>query len=176
MTWTLINMPPATSSPNPDFTNLPYRPCAGILLINGDGLVFSGRRIGSHETRSQAWQMPQGGIDEGESAGAAAMREMEEEVGTSAARLLGEMEEWLTYDLPADLLGKAWKGRYRGQKQKWFAFAFEGADSEINIETEHPEFAEWQWMRASDLLERTVAFKRGVYTRVFEEFSDLLQA
>jgi len=173
--WILISMPPVTSPSNINPDDLPYRPCAGVLLVNSDGLVFSGRRIGNHEPGSKAWQMPQGGIDEGESPGAAALREMEEEVGTRAARLVREMAGWITYDLPPDLLGKTWKGRYRGQKQKWFAFVFEGTDSDIDIETEHPEFVEWQWMRASELLERTVDFKRSVYERVFEEFSDLLK-
>ena len=136
--------------------------------------MFSGRRIDGGETHGNLWQLPQGGIDEGESPEVAAWREMEEEIGTRAARLLGEAGGWLTYDLPPELLGKVWKGRYRGQKQKWFAFQFEGRDVDINIETEHPEFSEWQWMRARALLQRTVAFKRDVYERVFEEFADLL--
>lgn len=173
--WTVNSMPPATSAPDPDLSTLPYRPCAGIVLINDEGLVFSGRRIDGGETHGNLWQLPQGGIDEGESPEVAAWREMEEEIGTRAARLVGEAEDWLTYDLPPELLGKVWKGRYRGQKQRWFAFAFEGQDADINIETEHPEFSEWQWMRASDLLQRTVAFKRDVYERVFEEFANLLK-
>lgn len=170
MTRVLISMPPVI-----DPGSIPYRPCAGILLTNKDGLVFSGRRIDGGETRGNLWQMPQGGIDEGEDPTLAAWREMEEEIGTRAARLLGETKEWLTYDLPPELLGKVWKGRYRGQKQKWFAFVFEGEDKDINIETEHPEFSEWQWMRASDLLACTVEFKRDVYGRVFEEFSEVLK-
>lgn len=163
-------MPPPI---DPD--SLPYRPCAGILLLNTQGLVFSGRRLDGGETRGNLWQMPQGGIDEGEAPDAAAWREMEEEIGTRKATLLGEVEDWINYDLPLELLGKVWKGRYRGQKQKWFAFRFEGVDGDINIETEHPEFSEWQWMPASDLMSETVPFKRDVYTRVFEEFSEFLK-
>lgn len=170
--------PDKTNSQSTRFDALPYRPCAGICLIR-DGLVFSGRRLDGGETSNGSggnlWQMPQGGIDEGETPVAAVWREMEEEIGTRAARLLGEIEDWITYDLPADLLGKVWKGRYRGQKQKWFAFAFEGVDADINIETEHPEFSQWQWMHAADLVADTVPFKRDVYARVFEEFARFLK-
>lgn len=158
-----------------DPENLPYRPCAGICLINRDGLVFAGRRIDGGEARGNLWQMPQGGIDEGEACDIAAFREMEEEIGTRKASLLCEVRDWILYDLPPDLLGKVWKGKYRGQKQKWFAFRFEGVDSDISIETEHPEFSTWAWMKADDLLAETVPFKRGVYVRVFEEFAEFLK-
>lgn len=157
-----------------DFSELPYRPCAGIVLINKDGLVFAGRRLDSKSAAADAWQMPQGGIDEGEDPEAAAWREMLEEIGTDKARLSGVTENWISYDLPDHLLGKVWKGRYRGQQQKWFAFHFEGNDADINIETEDPEFSTWQWMKAEELLACTVTFKHSVYEQVFEAFGDFL--
>lgn len=163
-----------SSKKQPDFSSLPYRPCAGIVLINREGLVFSGKRLDVETLAPGAWQMPQGGIDKGEDPTAAAFREMEEEIGTSKARLLATTADWLTYDLPSELLGRAWKGRYKGQKQLWFALAFEGDDDDINIETDHPEFAEWRWMKAADLLTCAVDFKRAVYEQVFDEFGDLL--
>jgi putative (di)nucleoside polyphosphate hydrolase len=148
-------------------SSLPYRANAGVVLINNAGLVFAGRRI----DRPDAWQMPQGGIDKGESPRQAAMRELAEEIGTNKGDVLAETSEWLAYDLPDNLLGKALKGRYRGQKQKWFAVRFTGADSDIDIRgVKHPEFDAWTWMRAGDLLERIVEFKRDIYRRVFEEF------
>lgn len=162
---------PTTIDPD----SLPYRPCAGICLINSDGLIFAGRRIDGGEARGHLWQMPQGGIDEGEAPGVAALREMEEEIGTRKASLLAEAPDWIPYDLPPELLGKVWKGKYRGQKQKWFAFRFEGVDADISIETQHPEFSTWAWMTAEDLLAETVPFKRDVYTRVFDEFAAFLK-
>jgi putative (di)nucleoside polyphosphate hydrolase len=163
-------MPPITKP-----STLPYRPCAGIVLVNAEGLVFAGRRLDTSSTEPSAWQMPQGGIDAGETPDVAAFREMEEEIGTRNAQLLGQTPEWIAYDLPPHLLGKVWKGKYRGQKQKWFAFKFQGADGDINIDTEHPEFSDWTWMEASKLLERTVEFKRHVYEEVFKEFKGFLR-
>jgi len=150
---------------------LPYRPCAGVALINDAGLVFAGQRIG----KADAWQMPQGGIDDGETPREAALRELAEETGTDKGAVLAETAGWLSYDLPDDLVGKALKGRYRGQRQKWFAVGFAGTDNDIDIAgVEHPEFDDWAWMRAGDLAQRTVAFKREIYIRVFEEFSRFL--
>lgn len=153
--------------------NLPYRPCAGIMLINDRNEVFVGKRI---DMPSEHWQMPQGGIDEGEDARTAAKRELLEEIGTDKADLLAQTDGWLTYDLPEELLGKVWKGRYRGQKQKWFLFRFTGADSDINIETEHPEFCDWKWTRAETLTKEIVPFKKEIYKKIVEEFSPFLGA
>lgn len=152
--------------------DLPYRPCAGVVLVNGDGLIFAGQRIDMPE----AWQMPQGGIDKGETPELAALRELTEETGIAPERveLQAEAPEWITYDLPPELLGKLWKGKYRGQKQKWFLLRFLGEDAEIDIATEHPEFDRWCWMRADDLITHIVPFKRDVYRQVFAAFGDRL--
>lgn len=151
---------------------LPYRPCAGVVLVNADGLVFAGQRIDS----PGAWQMPQGGIDEGETAAQAALRELTEETGVSAnhVEMLGETPDWVFYDLPPELLGKVWKGRYGGQKQKWFLLRFLGEDVDIRIDTEHPEFDKWRWMRAKELIAHIVPFKRDVYRQVLAAFDDHL--
>ncbi|KRW95075.1 RNA pyrophosphohydrolase [Paracoccus sp. MKU1] len=154
-------------------SGLPYRPCAGVVLINPMGLVFAGQRI---DNPGPAWQMPQGGIDQGETPREAALRELVEETGvtTDLVDVLAETPGWVTYDLPPELLGKVWKGRYGGQKQKWFAMRFLGEDSAVRIATEHPEFERWQWMRAVDLIDSIVPFKRDVYARVFADFRDIL--
>ena len=146
---------------------LPYRSGVGIMLFNTRGQVFVGRRL---DTSSEAWQMPQGGIDDGESPVEAALRELEEEVGTAAAEIIAESEGWFTYDLPPDLVGRVWKGRYRGQRQKWFALRFIGQDSDINIATAHPEFQAWQWADYDRLVDFIVPFKRDLYRAVIEEF------
>lgn len=150
--------------------DLPYRPCVGIMLINRDGLVFVGRRI---EQTVEGWQMPQGGIDEGETPLQAALREMKEEVGTDRAGFLREHPEWLSYDLPQHLLGVGLRGKYRGQRQKWIAMRFTGEDSDIDIATEEPEFAEWKWLAMEALPRLIVPFKRDTYTKVIAEFQDL---
>jgi putative (di)nucleoside polyphosphate hydrolase len=153
----------------------------GIALFNAKGEVFVGRRKdgqkGSAEMR-QAWQMPQGGIDPGEQPLAAAIRELYEETSVASIKLLGEAPDWLSYDLPPELRGKAWKGRFRGQTQKWFAFRFTGTDSEINIleppDGHEQEFVAWRWQALSDAADLIVGFKRPVYTeiaRIFEVFS-----
>jgi putative (di)nucleoside polyphosphate hydrolase len=160
---------------------LPYRPCVGQMVINRDGLVWVGRRAdipGDAEGRGTWWQMPQGGIDPGEDPAAAARRELFEETAMVSVDQIAEAPRWLMYDLPAQLIGVAWGGRYRGQKQKWFAYRFTGEDSEINITPAaglEPEFGEWRWARADDLLDLIVPFKRDVYREVLSEFAPLTQ-
>ena len=157
-----------------EISALPYRKNVGVVLVNQQGLVFTGQRI---DNPGAAWQMPQGGIDEGEKPKEAALRELFEETGVRAdlVEKIAKTRDWVTYDLPADLVGNIWKGRYRGQKQKWFLFRFLGQDSDVNIATEHPEFSVWQWMRAEELVERIVPFKRAVYEQVFAAFRDHLR-
>ncbi|MDO5632538.1 MAG: RNA pyrophosphohydrolase [Paracoccus sp. (in: a-proteobacteria)] len=149
---------------------LPYRPCAGVVLMNRDGLIFAGHRIDSD---SNAWQMPQGGIDKGETPQQAALRELVEETGVSAdlVEVIGETPDWVIYDLPPELLGKVWKGKYCGQRQKWVLMRFLGQDSDVRIDTDHPEFDAWQWVRADDLVQGIVPFKREVYRQVMAEFA-----
>ena len=147
---------------------LPYRRCAGVVLLNHEGLVFAGRRAGT----ADAWQMPQGGIDEGETPFEAACRELVEETGIAETEAIAETEGWLTYDLPPELVGKALKGRYRGQQQKWFAMRFTGRDDTIDVHTvAHPEFDAWRWMTGADMVDAIVPFKRDVYRRIFEAFA-----
>ena len=154
-------------------SGLPYRMGAGVVLINPDGLVFAGQRI---DNPGPAWQMPQGGIDKGETPREAALRELTEETGVSAdlVEVMAETPDWITYELPPEILGKIWKGKYGGQKQKWFAMRFLGEDGAVDIATEHPEFDRWQWMRAADLIEGIVPFKREIYARVLADFRDHL--
>jgi putative (di)nucleoside polyphosphate hydrolase len=153
-----------------DIANLPYRPCAGVMLLNRDGLVFVGQRL---DSTLEAWQMPQGGIDEGEDAYDAAVRELWEETGVEAkhAELIAEAPKELWYDLPDDLIGKVWKGKWRGQRQRWFLFRFLGEDSDINIATAHPEFRAWRWIAPAELPEVIVPFKRELYAELLNVFS-----
>lgn len=148
-------------------TSLPYRSGVGVMLFNRDNQVFVARRI---DTTSEAWQMPQGGVDPGETAYQAALRELKEEIGTDKVELLRESLDWYTYDLPDDLIGKLWDGRFRGQKQKWFALRFTGEDADINIETHDPEFCEWKWIDMRMLPDIIVPFKRSLYKALVEEF------
>ncbi|PWR24164.1 RNA pyrophosphohydrolase [Zavarzinia aquatilis] len=153
-----------------DINALPYRPCVGIMLINPAGLVFVGQRI---DNLVEAWQMPQGGIDDGEEPQTAAMRELGEEIGTEKAEIIAESAGWLNYDLPLELIPKVWKGRYRGQRQKWYAMRFLGTDADINIATSHPEFAAWRWVEHHQLPDLIVPFKRDLYQEIVAEFAPL---
>ncbi len=145
-----------------------YRRGVGIMLVDGRARVFVAQRI---DMPSESWQMPQGGIDAGEMPGAAAMRELAEEVGTNKARILAESRIWHRYDLPPELVGKLWGGRYRGQAQKWFLMQFLGGDSDFNLDTEHPEFLAWRWAEIAELPDLIVPFKRQLYRDIIAEFS-----
>ncbi len=153
-----------------DKTTLPYRPCAGVMLLNRDGQVFVGQRL---DSTLEAWQMPQGGIDPGEAPIDAAVRELREETGVKAdkVRLIAEGAEELFYDLPDDMIGKIWKGKWRGQRQRWFLFAFEGDDGDIDIQTPEPEFRAWRWSDPADLPAMIVPFKKALYEQVLAGFA-----
>lgn len=155
--------------------DLPYRPCAGIMLANKDGKVFVGRRVDS-APEGDHWQMPQGGIDKGEDPREAALRELVEETGIAPdlIDIIAQSADELYYDLPDDLKGKIWGGKYRGQRQTWFLMRFKGEDSDVNIATEHPEFSAWQWVEAERLPQMIVPFKKRLYEAVVAEFSELI--
>ena len=161
----------------PAFESLPYRPCVGTAVLNRDGLVFIGRRIGGpeHIDATHVWQMPQGGIDPGEDAWPAALRELYEETNIRSAEKLGEIEEWLSYDIPREIAGEAWNGRYRGQTQKWFALRFTGVETEIDPLTprndQPAEFDAWRWERLDRVADLVVPFRREVYRAVADSFA-----
>jgi putative (di)nucleoside polyphosphate hydrolase len=156
------------------FADLPYRPCAGIMLANRDGKVFVGQRLDNRE--SEAWQMPQGGIDDDEDPHDAAVRELFEETGVTPdlVNVIAQSREEHFYDLPDELLGKMWKGKWRGQRQWWFLMRFKGHDDDINIETTHPEFSQWQWVAPQRLPQLIVPFKRRLYENILAEFAELI--
>ncbi|MFP4044038.1 MAG: RNA pyrophosphohydrolase [Rhodosalinus sp.] len=156
-----------------EIARLPYRPCVGVMLTNARGEVFVGQRI---DNPGPAWQMPQGGIDPGESVEEAALRELREETGVTPdlVRLERESADWVTYDLPHELVPKIWKGRFRGQKQKWVLMRFLGTDDRIDISTEHPEFSTWRWIAPEALPGVIVPFKRQVYEEVLAQFAGAL--
>ena len=149
---------------------LPLRIGVGIVLLNHENNIFVGKRI---DNPSNSWQMPQGGVDQNESFLQAARRELEEETGIKSVKLIKALDGWLNYDLPENLLGKLWKGKYRGQKQKWFVMKFLGKTGEINVKTKNPEFFDWKWINPSELTEIAVNFKVDVYKKIKEELSSL---
>jgi putative (di)nucleoside polyphosphate hydrolase len=156
----------------PPRLNRPYRPCVGIMLLNAENQVFVAQRL---DHPSNAWQMPQGGIDPGEDPQVAAFRELKEEIGTDKASILTVAKQQYSYDIPAPLNNKIWQGRYRGQSQLWFLMRFEGSDEDINLETHHPEFSSWRWAPIHELLDLVVPFKRHVYEEVIKEFDAYLK-
>jgi len=159
-----------SKEPKNDYDALPYRRGVGIALFNRDGQVFVAQRL---DSPGPAWQMPQGGIDKDESPLDAAWRELHEETGITSAELVAESKGWLSYDLPRELAMTLWKGRYRGQEQKWYAFRFTGEESEIDIAGEHPEFSAWKWVDFRLVTELIVPFKRPLYQQVVLEFGHL---
>ena len=155
-----------------NFNKLPYRSNVGIMMVNEKGFVFVGQRLDNNQN---AWQMPQGGIDAGEDPETAAYRELLEETGVKKqdVRFVASSSQWLSYDLPEDLIPILWNGKFRGQKQKWFLFKFLGEDGDINIATKHPEFSKWKWIPKENLLKEIVPFKKSVYENVLKEFKNI---
>ena len=156
-----------------EIARLPYRSCVGVMLLNRDGMVFVGQR---NDRNTDAWQMPQGGVDKGEAPRDAALRELWEETGITddLAEIIAETDDWIPYDLPHDLVPRIWKGRYRGQEQKWYLMRFHGEDDQVNIATKHPEFTAWKWQDPNRLVDQIVPFKRDVYALVMAAFADHL--
>ena len=156
-----------------EIAKLPYRPCVGVFLLNAKGEAFVGQRMDRYQ---DAWQMPQGGVDKGEEPREAALRELEEETGVSRDLVTIEAETagWVPYDLPQEIVPQIWKGKYRGQEQKWFLMRFQGRDDQVNIDTAHPEFSSWKWLPTSELVASIVPFKRSVYETVLAEFREHL--
>ena len=152
------------------YKSLPFRSGVGIVLLNNENKVFVGKRI---DNPKNSWQMPQGGVDQNENFLQAAKRELEEETGIKSVKLIKELDGWLNYDLPENLLGKLWNGKYRGQKQKWFVMKFLGKTDEINVKTKNPEFFDWKWIKPSKLTKIAVNFKVDIYKKIKEELSSL---
>ena len=154
-----------------NFQKLPYRNGVGIVVLNNENKVFVAKRI---DNPKNFWQMPQGGVDEGEDLLNAAYRELKEETSIFSVKLIKEIEDWTQYDLPSKLIGIIWKGRYKGQKQKWFIFKFLGKDTEINIKTKNPEFLDWKWIEIGKITEIVVDFKKEVYQKVEKEIKKII--
>jgi putative (di)nucleoside polyphosphate hydrolase len=163
-----MTMAKESDDPPPDG----YRRGVGLLMFNAQGMIFTGRRI---DTDTEAWQMPQGGIDPGETPRQAAIRELKEETGTDNVEIVGESAQWRSYDFPAELQSQIWNGRFRGQTQKWFAMRFLGRDSEIDLDGHQPEFDSWRWSRLEDLPRHIVRFKRRLYADIAAEFEELIR-
>ena len=159
------------------YDNLPYRACVGMMLFDRKGRVFIGRRTDGpeHVDETHVWQMPQGGVDPNEDPWPAALRELYEETNVTSVEKLAESKEWYSYDIPREIAGKAWKGKYRGQTQKWYALRFTGKESEIDVRNpaggHKPEFVDWRWEKIERLPALVVPFKRRVYEQVVEEFA-----
>ena len=152
-------------------SNLPFRPGVGMMIIDKSNRIFVARRI---DAKSSGWQMPQGGIDLGETPSAAALREMLEEIGSSQGHIIAESKSWYSYKLPEPLIPKLWNGKYCGQRQKWFLIRFTGSDQNINISTANPEFSDWRWIAPDQLLKIVIPFKSKLYEKVLEEFKDVM--
>lgn len=151
---------------------LPYRRGVGIMLVNAQQQIFMAQRL---DMRSEAWQMPQGGIDEGEDAQTAALRELGEETSITNVKILAQSKDWLRYDLPEDLIPQLWGGKFRGQEQWWFLMQFLGEDSEVNLATEHPEFSQWKWVAVEEAPRLIVPFKRALYEEIIAQFRGYLR-
>lgn len=152
-------------------TDLPFRPGVGMMIVNEENKIFVGKRI---DSKINGWQMPQGGIDLGETPSAAAMREMKEEIGCNKGSIIAESKNWYSYRVPDFLIPKLWGGQFCGQKQKWFLIRFHGSDKDININTNHPEFDQWKWVDFNKLLDDIIPFKLKLYEQIIEEFRSLL--
>ena len=150
--------------------NLGYRKGVGVFLLNKNKQVWVGKRL---DVKNNFWQMPQGGIDSGENAKEAMMRELLEEIGTNNIKIIGTSKDWLSYNIPKEIVRKIWKGRYLGQSQKWFACKFVGKENEINLNTRNPEFTDWKWMKPQLLMKNVIPFKRELYKKILEMFKDL---
>lgn len=156
-----------------DYSDLPFRPGVGMMILNKEKKIFVGRRL---DSKANGWQMPQGGIDLGETPSHAAMREMHEEIGSSSGKIIAESKRWYSYRVPKFLVPRLWNGKYCGQKQKWFLIQFLGNDSEINLNTDLPEFEQWKWVDVKELPKIVIPFKRKLYYKVMNEFRDIIES
>lgn len=154
-----------------EYSSLPFRPGVGMMIINAQNRIFVGRRV---DSKVNGWQMPQGGIDLGETPSAAALREMKEEIGCNNGYIIAESKNWYSYRVPKFLISRLWNGKYCGQRQKWFLIKFLGSDQDINVNTEHPEFDEWKWVSGDELLNEVISFKLKLYKQILHEFKPIL--